>query len=259
VLTRVFSVFVAMHLMLALARGGGFWTFFRPIKNARWLIARLREGEYLPRAAAEVQAFVADLQLRRHFWLGVRGFAGAALWLAVPTALFAASNKTEGGTILVTIFGGFCLLAVFCWMPFLQAGFAAEDRFGAFFELRQVRQLFGRAPLAWLAAVVVVYVLALPLYLLKVALVPRDAMWLITLVFIVSIYPARVVAGWAYSRAARAARPAWFGWRWLARTLIVPLVGLYVFLLFFTQFIGEHGKWVLFEHHAFLLPLPVPF
>ena len=37
---------------------------------------------------------------------------------------------------------------------------------------------------------------------------------------------------------------------------MVPLLALFVFLLFFTQFIGEHGKGVLFEHHAFLLPAP---
>ena len=38
--------------------------------------------------------------------------------------------------------------------------------------------------------------------------------------------------------------------------LMLPLLGLFVFILFFTQFIGEHGKAVLFEHHAFLLPVP---
>jgi hypothetical protein len=29
-----------------------------------------------------------------------------------------------------------------------------------------------------------------------------------------------------------------------------------VFLLFFTPYISEHGRGVLFEHHAFLLPVP---
>ena len=33
---------------------------------------------------------------------------------------------------------------------------------------------------------------------------------------------------------------------------MVPLLAMYVFLLYFTLFIGEHGKRVLFEHHAFL-------
>ena len=37
---------------------------------------------------------------------------------------------------------------------------------------------------------------------------------------------------------------------------ILPLLGAYIFLLFFTQAIGAHGKAVLFEHHVFLLPVP---
>jgi hypothetical protein len=142
------------------------------------------------------------------------------------------------------------------WLPFLQARFAAENRLRAMFELRAVRRLFCRAPLAWLLATACVYVLALPLYLLKIVLLPQDAMWFVTLVFIVSIYPARLLTGWAYGRAARKERPAWFGVRWIARALLVPLLVLYIFLLFFTQFVGQHGKGVLFEHHAFLLPVP---
>lgn len=253
------AVVVAVHLVLAIARGGSLATFFRPIKNARWLWTQYRTENYLSTASREVRNFIADLQLRHHFSLGVRGFAGAAVWLFIPTLLFAITSQTEGGAILVTILGGLCLLAVFLWLPFLQARFAAENRLTAFFELRKVRGLFNQAPIAWVAATIAVYALALPLYLLKVALVPRDALWFVTIVFIVSIYPARVLTGWAYSRAVRAERRAWFGWRWLSRLLVVPLIGLYVFLLFFTQFIGEHGKGVLFEHHAFLLPLPVLF
>lgn len=256
VVLPIAAVLVAVHLILALARGGSLSTFFRPIKNFRWLLARIREGNYLSRAATAIREFIADLQLRHHFWIGIRGLFGAALWLFIPTALFGVVDRTEGGPILVTLFGGFCLLLVFLWLPFLQARFAAEDRFRAFFELGKVRKLFNRAPIAWLVATLVVYTLALPLYLLKIALVPRDAMWFITIVFIASIYPARVITGWAYSRALRAGTDAWFGWRWMSRLLIVPLVGSYVFLLFFTQLIGAHGKGVLFEHHAFLLPVP---
>jgi hypothetical protein len=81
-------------------------------------------------------------------------------------------------------------------------------------------------------------------------------MWLVTIVFIVSIYPAKVIAGWAYHRAVRKERAAWFGFRWLSRALMLPLLAFYVFLLFFTPFISEHGKAALFEHHAFLLPAP---
>jgi hypothetical protein len=98
--------------------------------------------------------------------------------------------------------------------------------------------------------------LALPLYLSKVALPPRDALVLLTPLFIVSIYPAKVISGWAYHRAVTKEEPARFWWRWTARWLMVPLLAAYVFLLFFTQFIGAQGKGVLFQHHAFLLPVP---
>ena len=81
-------------------------------------------------------------------------------------------------------------------------------------------------------------------------------MWGVTLVFIVSIYPARVLAGWVYHRALAKERPAWAGWRWMSRLVMFPLLALYVLILFFTPAIGEHGKGVLFEHHAFLLPVP---
>jgi hypothetical protein len=255
-LVGVAAVAIAIHLCLALARGGSFSTFFRPLRNARWLRERWRDGNYWTGAETAVRRFVAGLQIRRYFWLGARGFAGAFLWLVVPTALFAAADKTEGGAIVVTITGGLLLMLVLSWVPFLQAHFAARNRFAAMFDLRAVRELYRHAPFSWLITMLVTLGLALPMYLFEIALPPRDALWLVTIVFIVTIYPSKVIAGWAYHRAVTRERRAFAGLRWLSRLVLVPLLGLYVFLLFFTQFIGEHGKGVLFAHHAFLLPSP---
>jgi hypothetical protein len=124
------------------------------------------------------------------------------------------------------------------------------------FELGKVRRLFKNAPFSWMITMLVTLTLALPMYLFKVALPPSDAMWLVTIVFIVSIYPVKVITGWAYHRAVHRERRAFYGFRWLTRIVLLPFLATYVFLLFFTQFIGEHGKLVLFEHHAFLLPAP---
>jgi hypothetical protein len=241
---------------LALAAGGNLMSFFRPIKNLRWLIRERKTGTLRQRWSGATRDFITALRLKHLFWLGLRGYAGALLWLVLPTFLFAAADKTEGGAFVVTVVGGVGLALIFAWLPFLQARFACENRLGAMFELGTIRQTFRRAPIAWLLALAVVYTLALPLYLLKVVLPPRDAMWFITIVFIVSICPAKLVTGWAYFRATNRTQSAWRGWRWLARIVMVPLLSLYVFALFFTQFIGEHGKRVLFEHHAFLLPVP---
>ncbi len=161
--------------------------------------------------------------------------------------------------MLLTVVGGALLAVVLAWVPFLQARFATENRFRAGLELKAVRGLFPHAPLAWLLAIVVVYVLALPLYLFKAFLLPPDAMWPITLIFIASIYPAKVVTGWAYHRAVERQQQGKTSGRvvrWGVRLALAILLAAYVFLLYFTQFIGEHGRRVLFEHHAFLLPVP---
>lgn len=250
------AVLVGTHLCLALARGGSFSCFFRPIKNARWLWQHWRQGDYWSIATAGIQDVVQRLRLKHHFLLGVRGFFGALLWLALPSALLAAGNPEQPATFFVSLIGGFGLLFVLCWVPFLQARFAMTGRWRTMFQLASIRQLFCFAPIAWLLAIVLTYLLSFPLLLSKVYLLPQDARWLITLIFIVSIYPAKVVTGWAMHRALKRQDWPWFGWRWMVRALLLPLLGVYVFILFFTPLISEHGRAVLFEHHALLLPAP---
>ena len=252
----IVSVLVTVHICFALARGGGLSCFFRPIKNLRWFIQQVRSRQYLEVADREIRAFMTSLRIRERFWLGLRGFFGALLWLLIPTAMFAAANSSEGAAVLVTIAGGLLLMPVLSWMPLLQARFSAERRLRAIFQLGETRRIFRRAPLAGTMAVIGTLVLSLPLYLAKVALPPRDAMWMVTLVFIVSIWPAKLLAGWAYHRGSAREENAWWGVRWLGRGVMLPLLVAYVFLLLFTPSLGEHGKRVLFEHHAFLLPVP---
>ena len=255
-LVQVASIVLTLHLCLALARGGSLTCFIRPIKNLRWLSSRVTSGQYWTQAEAAVRDFLSGWRLKYHFWLGFRGYAGALLWLVLPTALFASATKTEGLPLFLMVIGGVLLMLVLSWVPFLQAHYAAENRWGAMFELRKVRALYRHAPFSWLVTLLVTLALSLPLYLFTIVLPPGDVAWLVTLVFIVSIYPARVVTGWAYHRAVTRERPAPRLLLVFTRLLTVPLLGFYVFLLFFTQLIGERGKAVLFEHHAFMLPSP---
>lgn len=251
------SVLVGTHLLLAIARGGGFWCFFRPIKNVRWLWSQLSEGGYWTRADSAIREFIIALKLPHHFRLGLVGFLGTLAWLFIPTVLFAALQSVQKpGQVLTTLFGGAVLIPVLAWAPFLQAHYAAENRWTAFRELRTVRQLFTRSPLMWTLAVIVLYALSLPLYLFKVAAPPRDAMWFVTLIFVTTIYPAKIFIGWAYARARRREKRAWWPVRWFCRLVLVPLLAFYLFLLFFTPAIGAAGRRVLFEYHALLLPTP---
>lgn len=253
----LFSTAVAAHLILALARGGSFWCYFRPIKNVIWLWRQWRSGGYLQNAATAVRDFVRALRLPHHFKLGAIGFIGTFAWLFLPTVLFGFLRDVDKpGQVLVTLFGAVVLLPILAWAPFLQAHYATEQRWRAFLELRTVRKLGTRAPLCWFLTTVLLYALALPLYLFKIAAPPQDAMWFVTLIFVTTIYPAKVLIGWAYAKARQREARAWWFWRWPCRLLLVPLLGIYMFLLFFTPAIGAAGRRVLFEHHALLLPTP---
>ena len=112
------------------------------------------------------------------------------------------------------------------------------------------------SPIAWLLAVFIVFVTAIPPYLLKAVDYPPDARWLGTLVFIATIYPGRIVTAWAYGRATRREDRAWFGFRWLSRTVMLPLLLAYVVVLFLTQYVTAQGRADMFFHHAFMLPVP---
>lgn len=252
----ILAIVIAVHLCLALARGGSLSCFFRPVKNARWLWKCRRQGDYWDIATAGINDFLHRLRLKHHFMLGLKGFAGAFLWLAIPSAMLAVATPSKPASFLIALIGAPLMMLALSWLPFLQTRFAMTGRWRTMFELKAVRRLFAFSPLMWLISLVITYVLALPLYLAKVYLPPQDAMWLVTIVFIASIYPAKVISGWAVYRAVRRQTWPWFGWRWMARALLVPLLGLYVLLLFFTPLISEHGRLVLFEHHALLLPVP---
>ena len=248
---------VGLHLVAALFAGGGLVAFFRPIRNLRRLAAAVRAGTAWGTAADALQRGVDRIAPGRLFWLGLRGFAGGLLWLFLPTALFAAlRDTTKPIGVVAMLVGGGLLAVVLTWLPFLQARFAAEGRLRAFRDVAAVRELWRRGPIAMLLAVVVLYALSLPLFLFKVIVPPRDAVLFLTPIFILTIYPARLVVGWATHWAATRPRRRWLLVRWPATALLLPLLAIYLFLLFFTPAIDALGRSVLFDHHAILLPTP---
>jgi hypothetical protein len=257
---------VAVAFFAALAIGQIAWAGLRgarlghflwpaPVRLWRWLAA----PEPLPGSSRSLAGYVAGLRLPYLFWLGFRGFVGALLWLAAPVGLLLLAAQLDAGKGggLLALLGGGLLAAVVPALPFLQVRFAVENRFRAFGEVGVVRRHFRRAPLAFAVALFVTLLFALPLYLLKIELPPRELAWLPSLVFVLFIFPARLLAGWAWARAARHERPRGTVARWAGRLAIVPVVGFYVLLVYATQYLAWNGTLGLLEQHAFLVPAPL--
>ncbi len=252
----IVTVITLAHIAWACIRGGKLRHFLwpQPLRFLRWLNApeKFRNLHHM------ITSYMIGLRLPFYFWLGLRGFVGALAWLILPVGiLLAATRLPVGGSILLSLFGGLLLLLVAIHLPFLQAHFAQTDRFGAMFELREVRRLFLRAPLAFWLALLITLLFAIPLYLLKIELTPRELAWLPSLLFVIFIFPARILTGWAMSRALRKEQPRhWFP-RWLARLGIVPIGLAYVLVVYLTPYLSWNGALSLLEQHAFLVPAPL--
>ena len=87
-------------------------------------------------------------------------------------------------------------------------------------------------------------------------LLEREAAWLPSLVFVIFLAPARILTGWAYSRALRRGTPRHWFLRLMGRVAIIPTALLYVLIVFLAQYTSWNGSVSLYEQHAFLVPVP---
>ena len=76
------------------------------------------------------------------------------------------------------------------------------------------------------------------------------------LMFLLFIFPARVLGGWAYARGTSREEPRIWVSRWFGRLAVLPIVFAYVGVVFLSLHIGWKGVTGLYEQHAFLLPVP---
>jgi hypothetical protein len=221
------------------------------------LYAGIRRGRMFAEARDAVWNFVTSLRLPHYFWLGLRGFLGAFAWLVLPSLMLIAGTSGRGPlTILIGYAGAIALAYVLLHLPFLQTHFAVQNRLRAMFDLPTARALFRRAPIAYWLALAITLLFALPLYFLKIEPPPRELWWTLTIFFILFIYPARLLTGWAVGRAMHHQKPRLFLARWLSRLAAIPIVLFYILVLFFTQYTSFLGPASILEQHAFLLPVP---
>jgi hypothetical protein len=244
-----------VHIASALWRGGRIRSFLWPAPVAT---LRYVGGLLTPRGYREARdaawRFLAELRLPYYFWLGLRGAIGALVWLVLPLTLLIAGVRTHGAP--VGIVGATLLVIVLLYLPFAQTRFAVENRLRAMFEVRGVRRAFRGAPLAYLLAFVATLLLSVPLYLLKIQAIPRDAAWLACLFFVVFLWPGKLLLGWAYGRGSRREKPRNFFVRWFARLAMIAFAAAYVVVQYPTMYLLYYGMNSLYAQHAFLVPVP---
>jgi len=220
-------ILTTVHILSALSCGGEIRHFFWPLMAPWFVLARigkrfmkqsvlppkewfvpkmiwgkLREGTLYTQSRDDTLDFLQRLRLTHFFWLGLKGFVGSAIWLLLPTVLLANSTLPRPGLAgLSVVLGMLIAVPVFMILPMLQVQFAADQKIGSLFNIRQAWARMSRTPLACLLALLLMLVLALPLFLLKIEKIPPELFWLLSVLFIVLGWPARFIWGWVPLRA----------------------------------------------------------
>lgn len=252
----IVTVLTAAYIFWAWVRGGRFRDFLWPAPIR--FFKSFFSGKLWQDAANGCWDFVKSLRLPYYFSLGLRGFAGTSIWLALPIGLFllGAAKSFSALSGLANFAGALVMGLVLIYLPFAQAHFAAENRFRAMFEIRAIRDHFKRAPIFFWIALLFTVALALPLYLAKIEYLPRELLFLPGILFITFAFPARALTGWAMGFAHQRQKPRFFLFRWASRLAMMPIALIYVIVLYFSQYTSWTGIYSLFEQHAFLVPAP---
>jgi hypothetical protein len=246
------TVVTVLHILTACARGGRLHHFVFPLAAPLWLLSKLRAGGLYGDARDGFWEFLAALRLPYYFRLGLVAFVGTMVWIALPASLIAASGRYPA----LGFVGALLLAFVAPSLPFLQVRYAVEGHVSALFSLRSTRERFRRAPWAFAFALMVLLLASVPLYLLKIEMIPREAAWLPSVVFVLFLAPAHILVGWAYARSWRRYRPRHWTNRALGRIAIIPVALFYVLVVVLAQYTSWLGIWSVYEQHAFLLPVP---
>jgi hypothetical protein len=256
---QVMQWVIAIHLMLAICRGGTVGCFLRPFKNIAWFLRKLLTGKGREEMSTGTEQVLQLVRPMHHFWIGLKAFVGAILWLLIPTGLlvaYSAPGRTAPIFGVLSVLGGVLMIPVAAWLPQLQVHQAVTGKFRSIFSVRAARHVIRTTPVSWMLTTVLMYLMTLPLYLTKIKLLPADALLVLTPFFIILTYPARILVAWAYHRGTSRLQVAAWPYRWTTKLVILPLLAGYAGFLFVTPLISELGKAAPLENQAFLSPVP---
>ncbi len=258
---RLVSVLWVLWILWAIFRGGKLRHFLWPAPVLA-VQSVFRAGVWREAEDRLWNALVA-LRLPRLLWLGFMASIGALVWLVLPSSFIAIGLIGNGnaGTGLIGLIGALGMGWVLLHLPFLQIHMANQGKLLAVFDVSYARRAFRRAPWSLCLATWATFVLAVPLYLFRIELIPAELWWILSFFFVVLMFPAKLCAGWALRRSKfhNPSNPAsvvhWF-WRSCAWIPQISVVLVYLGVLYLAKFALWEGTASIYLQHAFLPPVP---
>lgn len=239
----------------ALFRGGRFRDFAWPAPVR--FVKTIWRAETWRQAEDRLWNLVASLHLPRLMWTGLLASIGAILWLAVPSGMIMLALSRPGdGTALLGIIGVLLMTWVLAMVPFLQVQFTTDRNIRSLFQYKRVREAYKRVPWSMLAGILILFLFATPLYLLRIEPLPKDLTWILTFFFVFFLFPAHLAIGWAWGRYQRSVKRTHWFWRYVAWGPQLAILLAYIGILYFAKFTSWEGGYVFLLQHTVLPPVP---
>ncbi|AMV33890.1 hypothetical protein VN12_17305 [Pirellula sp. SH-Sr6A] len=243
-------------ILWAAYRGGRLRDFLWPAPIR--LLKSIFRPEFWHLAEDRLWSSLRSLHLFRLISRGFLASLGALIWLALPASLMILSltGAQNTGKGILGLIGAIGMVWVVSRLPYVQVEFAKSGDFRSFLRVRDIRQAYFKSPWTLTISLGLLLVFATPLYILRIERIPEELEWILTLFFVLFIFPARIAIGWAWKRANQASEPAWWFSRYLVWPFRLTIVLLYVGALYLARFTSWEGAAVFLLQHAFLPPVP---
>lgn len=260
--------------------------YFVAQRLSDWFVPALlwrhfRQKTLLPEASARFWDFLFSLRLANYFGQGFVAFAGMLLWFVGPTSLILIATRSAVPAVQAMFFiaGIFSLLFVLAYFPLVHARYCSTLDWRSYTRWRTVGRGFRFSPARITIALFFSVLLCTPLWLTRVAMIPFDLWWILSLVYVTLLWPTWLLWGWAWHHAqlglvrnrilaspeklaylfddgkvaTRACR--WY-WIWSWRTVFVSVLLLQWFMTIISIYICWQGVFNVLFHPMFNIPTP---
>ncbi|MBM3963501.1 MAG: hypothetical protein FJ308_00305 [Planctomycetes bacterium] len=249
----------------AIFRGGRWYHFLWPAPKR--FVTTIFQPDAWRQLEDRLWNLVVSLRVAYLMKMGFYASIGALIWLLIPAALIIVAlnggadrpsdgSNPEGVLGLIGLVGAISMWWVLQKLPFLQIHMVNEGKLRSILDRTAIRNAFRRAPWAFSTAIVVLVLLSIPLYPLRIELIPSQLRWALALFFVLLMFPTKLLAGWALRRSNNRTKPVHWFWRWIAWIPMVGSIAIYVGVLYLAKFALWEGAASILLQHAFLPPVP---
>ncbi|MBL8855418.1 MAG: hypothetical protein JNK57_15735 [Planctomycetaceae bacterium] len=237
--------------------------YYRSVPLSNWFVPavlwrHLWQGTLLSESSDRFWNWVARLRPGYYFSWGFGAFAGMLMWFVGPTlwlliATRATNPAAEGIFFLLGLGHLFLSLQYY---PLVHCRYCETGRWRSYWQWRQAACRYWYSPLRLCLAAALALVLTFPLWLTRIAMIPYELWWLLSVAYVVLLGPVWLTWGWAWHHAANKPRSTTWLWGLSWMPIFWALIFGQVIMTVVSIYTSWQGVFNILLHPTFNVPSP---